>query len=139
MKLYRCDSASAECELAAAKALELVRERGCRWRDISVLVRGFEDYRGVLESAFRHYGVPLYTARKSDLLSKPLSALFSGVFEIYQSGWGVDEVAAYLRTGLTGLDRDSCDELESYVFKCIRISIAQPRLAAAPGGLRHGI
>ena len=117
VELYRCDSASAECELAAAKALELVRERGCRWRDISVLVRGFEDYRGVLESAFRHYGVPLYTARKSDLLSKPLSALFSGVFEIYQSGWGVDEVAAYLRTGLTGLDRDSCDELESYVFK----------------------
>ena len=117
VELYRCDSAAAECELAAAKALELVRERGCRWRDISVLVRGFEDYRGVLESAFRHYGVPLYTARKSDLLSKPLSALFSGVFEIYQSGWGVDEVAAYLRTGLTGLDRDSCDELESYVFK----------------------
>ncbi len=116
VELYRAESASAECELAASRALELVRDRGCRWRDISVLVRGFEDYRGILESAFRHYGVPLYTARKSDLLSRPLAALISGVFEIYQSGWGVDEVTSYLRTGLTGLDRDSCDELENYIF-----------------------
>ncbi len=116
LELYRADSVSAECELAASRALELVREKGCRWRDISVLIRGFEDYRGNLESAFRHYGVPLYTARKSDLLSRPLAALISGVFEIYQSGWAVDEVTSYLRTGLTGLDRDSCDELESYIF-----------------------
>ncbi len=117
IELCRCESISAECELAASRALALVRDKGCRWRDISVLVRGFEDYRGILESAFRHYGVPLYTARKSEVLQRPLAALISGVFEIFQSGWGVDEVTAYLRTGLTGLDRDSCDELESYIFK----------------------
>ncbi len=117
VELFRAESMSAECELAASRALELARDKGCRWRDISVLVRGFEDYRGILESAFRHYGVPLYTARKSDLLQRPLAALISGVFEIYRSGWAVDEVTGYLRTGLTGLDRDSCDELEAYIFK----------------------
>ena len=117
LELYRGENISAECELAASKALELVRCRGCRWRDISILVRGFEDYRGSLESAFRHYGVPLYTARKSEVLSRPLAALISGVFDIHRSGWAVDEVATYLRTGLTGLDRDGCDLLESYIFK----------------------
>ena len=75
IQLYRCESMTAECELAAARALELVREQGCRWRDIAILARGFEDYRGCLESIFRHYGVPLYTAARSDLLSKPLAAL----------------------------------------------------------------
>ena len=117
VELYRAESMSAECELAASRALELVRDRGCRWRDISVLVRGFEDYRGLLESAFRHYGVPLYTARRSDLLRRPLAALISGVFEIHRSGWAVDEVLSYLRTGLTGLSREECDELGSYIFK----------------------
>jgi ATP-dependent helicase/nuclease subunit B len=117
IELYRAESVSAECELAAAKAIELVRDRGCRWRDISILVRGFEDYRGSLESVFRHYGVPLYMASRSDLLQKPIAALFSGVFDIYQSAWAVDDVISYLRTGLTGLDRAACDQLENYIFK----------------------
>ena len=117
IQLYRCESMTAECELAAARALELVREQGCRWRDIAILARGFEDYRGCLESMFRHYGVPLYTAARSDLLSKPLAALMGGVFDIHQSGWAVDDVVSYLRTGLAGLDRSACDELEDYIFK----------------------
>ena len=117
VSLYRCESMSVECELAAAKALALVRDQGCRWRDIAILARGFEDYRGSLESIFRHYGVPLYTAARSDLFSKPIAALMAGVFDIHQSGWAVDDVVSYLRTGLTGLDRAACDELEDYIFK----------------------
>lgn len=117
VELYRAESMAAECELAAARAIELVRDKGCRWRDIAILARGFEDYRGSLESIFRHYGVPLYTARKSDLMSKPLAALIGGVFDIHQSGWAVDDVISYLRTGLTGLSREDCDSLESYIFK----------------------
>ena len=63
LRLLLAGSVEAECELAAARALELVRDGGCRWRDIAVAVRDFEDYRGALESAFRLYGVPLYAAR----------------------------------------------------------------------------
>ena len=51
--LYSAESLSAECELAAARAVELA-QGGCRWRDIAVAVRGFEDYRAPLEAAFAH-------------------------------------------------------------------------------------
>ena len=105
-----------ECELAAARALELVREKGCRWRDIAVAVRGFEDYRRTLESVFAHYGVPLFTARKCELLDKPLPALIASAYEIVSGGWDVDDVASYMRTGLTGLTTEECDELENYLF-----------------------
>lgn len=107
---------SAECEFAAARAVELVRETGCRWRDIAVAVRGFDDYRLSLESAFAHYGVPLYTARKSDLLSKPLPVLIASAYEIINGGWDSADVLDYIRTGLAGLSREECDELENYVF-----------------------
>ena len=107
---------SAECELAAAKAISLVRETGCRWHDIAIAVRGFEDYRQMLESVFHHYGVPLYTARKSDLLSKPLPALIAGAYEIMGSAWELDDIMFYLRTDLAGLDREDCDILENYAF-----------------------
>ena len=107
---------SAECEFAAAKAIELVRDTGCRWRDIAIAVRGFDDYRLCLESSFKHYGVPLYASRKSDILSKPLPALIAGAYEIIGGGWELGDVISYLRTGLAGLDSAECDELENYAF-----------------------
>ena len=113
--LYSARSMNEECELAAARCLELARG-GCRWRDIAVAVRGFEDYRRSLEAAFDHYGVPLFTARKSDLMSRPLPALIAGAYDIAESDFDADDVMSYLRTGLAGLSPAETDELENYVL-----------------------
>ena len=117
IRLIRAQSMSAECEEAAALCLSLVRDGGCRWRDIAIVARGFADYRGTLESVFRHYGVPLFTASRSDLMAKPLPALIACAYEIIEGGWALDDMVSYLRTGLAGLTESECDELESYLFK----------------------
>ena len=117
LRLGYAESISAECEAAAARVLELVREDGCRWRDIAVAVRGFEDYRATLENVFRHYGIPLFVARRSELLQKPLPALISLAYDITGAGWDVDDVISYLGTGLTGLDPEECDLLSDYIYK----------------------
>ena len=116
VKLQTASCMSAECEAAAARCIELIQDRGCRWRDIAVAVRGFEDYRACLESAFARYGVPVYAAAKSSLGEKPLYALISGAFEIISSGWDTEDVLAYLKTGLTGLSREEQDLMEDYIF-----------------------
>ena len=117
IKLCTAEGMVAECELAAAKAIALVRDGNCRWRDIAIAVRGFDSYRAALESAFEHYGVPLFMARRSDLLSKPLPAMISAAYDIICGGWEVDDVISYMRTGLTGLAPEECDALENYIFK----------------------
>lgn len=114
ISLFRAETVTDECELAAALAIRLVRDGGCRWRDIAVAVRGFEEYRPSLEAAFAYYGVPLFTARKSDILAKPLPTLVASAFEILSGGWEADDVFAYLRTGLAGLSAEECDILENY-------------------------
>ena len=117
ISLFCAEDMTRECELAAARALELVREKGCRWRDIAVAVRGFDDYDRALRSVFEHYGVPLFVSEKSELLSKPLPMLISCAYEIVLGGWDVDDVVSYMRTSLSGLDTEECDELADYVFK----------------------
>ena len=117
LSLVSCESMAAECEQAAALCLELVRDKGARWRDIAICVRGFEDYRGTLESVFRLYGVPLFTAGRSDMMSKPLPALISYAYAVIEGGWAVDDVISYMRTGLSGLTQPECDQLENYIFK----------------------
>lgn len=117
LRLYRAESMAAECEQAAALCLELVQEKGCRWRDIAICVRGFEDYRGTLENVFRLYDVPLFTAGRSDMMSKPLPAMISYAYAVIEGGWAVDDVTSFMRTGLSGLSETECDELENYIFK----------------------
>lgn len=116
ISIVKTQSINDECEWAAARALELCRELGCRRRDIAIAVSGFDDYRLGLESAFERYGVPLYTARKADMMSKPLPTLVEAAYETVLGGWESEDVLDYLRTGFAGLDTAECDELENYVF-----------------------
>ena len=115
VKLVTAPGVTAECELAAAEALRLVREEGCRWRDIAVAVRGFADYRGALADAFRRYGVPLYATERTDIFTRPLPALMGAAFDILSDGWSAESMFTYLKTGLTGITLDDCDRLENYV------------------------
>ena len=117
VRLYSCGSIPEECEFAASAARELVRTTGCRWRDIAVAARGFSDYEKVLKRVFEHYEVPLFLSEKADIFSRPLPALIAYAYEIPASRWSADSVIGYMRTGLTGLSREECDELENYIFK----------------------
>ena len=117
IRLFTADSMVGECELAASEALRLVREEGCRWRDIAVAIRGFDGYRAALSGVFEHYGVPLFVTRKSELMSRPLPCLISLAYAVAEAHWDLDDVVSYMRTGLTGLNEEECDELENYVFK----------------------
>ena len=116
IELFSASGIAAECELAAAKAIELMREKGCRRRDIAIAVRGYEDYRETLEGIFSRCGVPLYHTKKTSLLSKPLPGLIASAYEIIGGGWEADDIFSYLRTGLAGLSTDECDRLENYVL-----------------------
>ena len=117
IQLGYAENISAECEAAAAHILRLVRETGCRWRDIAVAVRGFTDYQSTLESVFRQYDIPLFVTKRSDLMQKPLPAFISLSYELQDSGWEVDDMLSFLGTGLCGLEEDERDLLSDYIYK----------------------
>ena len=116
IRLYTADSVAEECELAAAQAVSLARDRGARWGEIAVAARGYEDYRPALEYAFARYGVPLYSTRRSDILKKPLPTLILSAFELVQGGWKLEDMLSYLKTGLCGLTQEECDGLSAYAW-----------------------
>ena len=116
VRLVTAPEVQSECELAAAEALRLVRETGCRWRDVALAVRGFEGYRSALTETFRRWGVPLYATARTDIFSRPLPALMGAAFDALSDGWSYESMFTYLKTGLTGVSRSDCDILENYVL-----------------------
>lgn len=113
IKLYSADSKLTECALAAAEAKRLVSE-GERYRDIAIAVRGFESYRPMLETEFKKYELPLFSARKAGMEEMPLFRLLELTYETILSGFGFEEFFRYLRLGYSGLNNFEIDKLQTY-------------------------
>ena len=117
IRLIKAENPRQECEAVAAEILRAVQNDGCRWRDIAVAIRGFEDYRGTLENTFARYGIPLFVSRRDALMEKPLPIWIDAAYEVVLGNWDVDDVTAWLRCGFSGLSVAQCDELCRYLYK----------------------
>lgn len=115
--LFRGETPDREAEWAAEEILRLVREEGCRFRDITVAARTLEEWGGRLERAFGRYGIPVFLSRMDDILQKPVLALLTAALDTVSGGYEYDDVFRYLKTGLTGLADGDRDALENYVLR----------------------
>ena len=117
VELFQADSPRSEVERTAAEVLRLVREEGCRFRDIAVTGRGFDAYAPLVEEVFGRYGIPVFLDGMTDILQRPVVAVVTGALDTVAGEYAYDETFRYLKTSLTDLDRDDVDVLENYVLK----------------------
>ena len=110
-ELFLAPDAIAECETAAVRVSELVRE-GYRYGEIAVFSRG-GDYPQLCEQVFARFGIPTFRAGTEDILTKPPVRLLLTALEICADPRDRDRYIDYLRTGLSGVADDEIDELEN--------------------------
>ena len=115
--LYEASTAYNECEWVAAQICRLVRERGYRYREITVTAREIDSYAPALQTVFARCGIPLYYARRSDILRSPVLTMLLGALDAASGGFEYEDVFRCLKTGLAGLSMDECDLLENYAVK----------------------
>lgn len=116
IKLYKANNSYDEVEAVAKEILRLVRDNDYRYRDISVVCRNIDNYEKITSVIFNEYEIPFFLDKKSDILSNPLVILILSAFEVFIRNWSYESVFKYLKSGLTGLDRDNIDILENYIL-----------------------
>ena len=114
LTLTECPSPYAEAELAAATVQKLVRA-GCRYRDVTVVVRDAAAWCGILDAAFEKEGIPYFLSEKTDVTLRPLIKLMLFALRIRQYGWRAEDVVGYLKTGLAGVGDDDVNCFEEYL------------------------
>ena len=114
VRLYEATTAYAEVEYVSARIRQMLRS-GYRCRDIAVTARDLTEYAPVLEHIFARDGIPVYISRRSDILQKPPLLLALGALDAVTGGFEYEDMFRYLKTGLAGIDRAECDQLENYV------------------------
>ena len=103
-----------EAEICAATVRSLV-EGGARYRDIAIVARDAETYRGILDRAFEDAGIPLFFSEKIPLSHSAPSRLILAVLRLVASGCRPEDVTAFLKTGLCPFEDEQIDLFEMYV------------------------
>jgi len=118
LSLFSSDNMFSEIESAARDIIHLCRDEGVRFREIAVVTRNLSDYEKLIEVIFTEYGIPFFLDRKTEISDHPLIRLILSMLDIFVDNWSYDAVFRYLKTGMTGIDRERIDRLENYCLAC---------------------
>jgi len=116
IKLFIAANPYSEIDQTAKDILELVQNKGYRYRDIAVVTGGISKYQKIIEGIFKEYNIPYFIDIKQDILSHPLIELIRASLEIIINNWSYESMFRYLKTRFTGIDEEEVDILENYVL-----------------------
>lgn len=106
--------ARSELEAVGRRIKRLVRERGWRYRDISVICRDAARYEYLLQPVFDSLDLPYFLDSHKPLLTHPLIDLVRSALEVWTERPGYRQIMRYLKNPLAGLSKEESDLLDNY-------------------------
>ena len=118
ISIFTATNIYTEIENTARHIITICRDKGLRYKDITVVCGNLDMYEKFIRVIFDQYGVPYFIDKKKDITKHPLIQLITSVFEIFIYDWSYEAVFRYLKTGLTGMPREEVDLIENYILAC---------------------
>lgn len=107
----------AEVETAAAAIVDLIRDKGLRYRDIAVICNDMEARASVIKRVFADHGISMFLDKKRDVLHNPAITFVSALMDILSKGWLAEDIFRLLKTNMTPLEPETYEDLENYIIK----------------------
>ncbi len=105
-----------EIEFVANRIIELVRDRGYRYRDISVILRSLNDYEALIRYVFDRYDIPYFIDIRRPVSQHPLAKLIISALAAVGDNFSSKWIIKYIKTGLTDVDNWLVGKLENYIL-----------------------
>lgn len=115
LSVFQADSPYAECVAAAEAVLQLV-QKGCRYRDISVVCGDIAVYQPILEMVFPRCGIPIYLSGTEEILQKTVISSLLWSMDAALGDFEQREIFRYMKSVLSPLEQEECDALENYAI-----------------------
>ena len=105
-----------EAEAVAVDICRKLRD-GSRLRDIAVITRSTDEYKGVIDAVFEKYGIPYFVSEKTDISEMSLIKFVTAALAVARHGFMRDDVIAYIKTDLSGVSGKDAFDLENFIIK----------------------
>lgn len=97
---------------------ELVRREHYCYRDFAIVTGNLEAYAGHIEAETEKYEIPIFMDHTKGILLNPFIEYIRSALKIVLNHFSSQSIFHYLRSGLSGFDREDTDKLENYVLAC---------------------
>lgn len=117
IELFIAKNPYSEVENVAKTILELVRNRGLRYRDIAVVSANMESYSGDIKAVFEKYNIPVFIDENKDINHNILMRYMISLLNIFTSNFSYEAMFSYIKSGVLDIPDDDIFLLENYVNK----------------------
>ncbi|MCI6553279.1 MAG: helicase-exonuclease AddAB subunit AddB [Lachnospiraceae bacterium] len=114
--LMEASSPGEEIRQIFIRMKELVRREGYCYRDMAVVTGDLETYAGHIEAEAERFEIPVFLDRTTGIRLNPFIEYIRSALKLIREDFSYRSVFHYLRSGLTGFDREDTDRLENYVL-----------------------
>jgi len=135
--LVKAANPYSEIESAAAYILELIRDYGLRLNDIAIICNDMDVRAQVAKRIFSEYGIELFIDKKRNFTSNPMVRFIVSLLSIASEGYRNADLFCLLKTGLTDVSTDQCEQLENYAYQ-YKIKGGKWKSAFLKGQEEHG-
>lgn len=113
LQIMQAASPFDEC-MAAAEQVRGRISQGYRYRDITIVCTDMAVYQPLLDFVFHRFQIPLYQSGTEQIIHKSVIATVLTALEAALSSFDQRNMLRYLRSALSPLDPDVCDQVENY-------------------------
>lgn len=105
-----------ECEYIAERINSMALSGECRYKDIAVVCRNSEGYKGIIDTIFENHNIPYFMSKPEPVDRKPLMLLVLSAFEYFLTPSDSDKLFNIAKCGLVGIGDYETALLENYVY-----------------------
>lgn len=116
IELIEFENIYKEVEYVAAKIVELVNDKGYRYREITVATRALDTYAYLVRAIFKDYKLNYFLDQKLEAKTNPILVLLTSILNMKKENYSYNSVFNYLKSGLVGIDHEEVSLLENYVI-----------------------
>lgn len=106
-----------EVENVAIRIVEMVMNKGARWKDILVVSNNTDMYQSIVKRVFSEYKIPYFLDETRDITSHNLIRYVLAILETVNKGFRYYDVFKAIKTNLTNLTEAESEALENYVLQ----------------------
>ena len=114
VRIISAPNERAEVQFVAGRIVELVREKGYRYRDIAVIASDIDRYEHYIRAYFDDYGIRFFIDKRKPLSRHPVVQLICSALQAVTGGFSNSDIFGYLKTDLVPVERVDVDVLENY-------------------------
>lgn len=106
-----------EIENVCRNIINLVRDKGYRYRDIAVVSSAMDAYSKNIQKLFMQYDIPVFIDLKKDIMNNPLIKYILSILDMFNYNFKHQNVFECMKTGFLDFDYAEVDKLENYALE----------------------